>query len=429
MAAYTQAGAVVQAFTTITTEATYDARDPRLTLLAEGRLAMSYFVWDVAAEGAVLDGMRVMFSPENGVTWGAPVTIDSAFTTWAAGAGTIVELPNGHLLIPTYGVSAGQPFQHAAVSRSTDGGVIWAPLAVIANGNTQGGRHYQEPNIILTDKGDLLAVIRSDTTLTHFTSRSRAGGATWSTPVSAFAGNGAPRLTKQAGYIHCLHRHESTGRAVKISSGDKGVTLSNQIVLPVFGAKVSSAHGVAMPLGKDSLRYVYSLQEGANNVATADILLVDAIVPEDRIAPGPVGCRRRNSASVQVNSATWTSITFSIEDFDKGSLHSLTTNTNRISIPAGLEGYYNIVGTVYLAASTAVQVQARILRNGAALPGARDKKNPVSGHDAMLTAVNGPFYLGAGDYLELQAYQDSGSAVSARSEDTVFSAVMVNAPV
>lgn len=428
VARYSQSMAVLTAPTTVRDDPTWDVRDPGLTVLANGNIVLAYFIYDQTLETPKLDGVQVMTSTDHGVTWGAPVTVDSAFTTWAAAAGAVVQLTNGDLLIPTYGVSAGQTYQHAHVSRSTDGGTTWAPLAVIADGDTQGSRHYQEPNIILTDKGDLLSVIRSDTTLTHFTSRSSDDGVTWTTPISAFAGNGAPRLTKQAGYIQCLHRHETTGRAVKISSGDNGVTWSNQITLPVFGAKVSSAYGVAVPYGKDSLRYIYSLQEGANNVATADILLVDSIVAEDRTAPGPVTCRAKNTAAVELPTAAWTTITFSAEDHDTAGMHSTATNTSRIS--ATVAGYYLVKGTVYFAASTATQIQARVLKNGVTtgIPGLRDKKNPTSGQDALATA-SGTLYLNAGDYLELQGYQDSGAAISARFEDTVFELTLISAPV
>jgi len=427
VARYSQSGTVLQAPTTVRDDPTYDCRDAGLLLLADGRLALTFFIYDQTAETPLLDGVRVMFSSDNGATWGAPVTIDSAFTTWSASAGAMIQLPNGNLLMPTYGVSAGKTFQHAHVSRSTDGGATWAPLAVMGDGDVD-GRHYQEPNIIVTDAGDILAVIRSDTALAHFTARSADGGATWTKPVNTFPGNGAPRLTKQAGYIQCLHRHESTGRAVKISSGDNGVSWSNQIVLPVSGSKVSSAYGVAVPYGKDSLRYIYSLQEGANNVATADILQVDSIVAEDRGAPGPMAVRLRLSSTVQVNNAAWTTLTFGTEDYDTDQAHSTTTNTSRINIPTA--GYYFVKGTVYFAASAAVQVQCRVLKNGVTtgIPGLRDKRNPVSGQDSIAT-LSDVIYLNAGDYLELQAYQDSGAAISARTEDTAFTVALHSSPV
>ena len=429
VARYTQAGAVVQASTTVVDDATFDARDPGMTVLADGRIALSYFIWDQLQEKPILDGMRIMFSSDSGVTWTAPVVVDSAFTTWAAGAGAVVELPNGHLLLPTYGVSAGQTFQHAHVSRSTDGGATWAHLASMGNGDTQGGRHYQEPNIILTDRGDLLALMRSDQALAHYMARSSDGGATWSTPVVAFPGNGSPRITNHGGYLHAVHRHESTGRTVKISSPDSGYTWENQIVLPVVGSYVISSYGVAVPYGKDSLRYIYAMQtSAASNAAVGVLLQVDSIVAEDRIAPGPMACRVRNTASVNINSAAWTTLTFSTEDYDTGNMHSTTANTSRIAITQA--GYYLVKGTGYFAASSATQVQVRVLKNGVTtgIPGLREKKNPTSGQDALVTLTD-VVYLGVGDYLELQAYQDSGAALSVRSEDTTFTVAMLSAPV
>lgn len=429
VARYTQGGAVVQAPTTVSSEATYDARDSGLTVLADGRIALTYFIWDQLTEVPLLDACRVMFSSDNGATWSAPVVIDSAFTTWSAAAGAIVQLANGHLLLPTYGVSAGQSFQHAHVSRSTDGGATWAPLGVIANGDTQGSRHYQEPNIILTDRGDLLALIRSDTALAHYKSRSSDGGATWTAPVLAFPGNGAPRITNHGGFLHAVHRHETTGRTVKISSGDSGDTWGNQIVLPIVGSYATSSYGVAMAYGKDSLRYFYAMQSGANNVATGLLHQVDSIVPEDRTAPGPVTCRVRMSASTQVNSATWTSLPFPLEDHDTDGMHNTVTNNSRISPQT--PGYYMVKGTVYLAASPAgtpsFQFQTRVIKNGTAgIPGLREKKHGVAEQDGLVT-VSDVVYLGVGDYIQLQAYQDSGAALSARIEDTTFSAALVGA--
>ena len=430
VARYTQAGAVIQAPTTVTTEAVYDARDSGLTVLADGRLAMTYFAWDVSAQAAILDGMRVMFSSDNGVTWTAAAGVDSAFTTWAAGAGAIVQLANGNLLLPTYGVSAGQFYQHAHVSRSTDNGVTWAPLAVIANGDTQGGRHYQEPNIILTDKGDLLALIRSDQALAHYSSRSSDGGVTWSTPVLAFAGSGSPRITNHAGFLHVVYRDEASGRTVKISSGDSGVTWGPKLVLPMTTGYGISSYGIAVPYGKESLRYIFAMQQSgvANNLATGVLLQVDAIVPEDRTAPGPITCRVKNTGTFAINTASWTTVTFSAEDHDTGDMHSTATNTSRITAPVA--GYYSIKATVYFAASAAVQVQTRVLKNGVTTQptGLRDKKNPVSGQDSLVTAT-GTLYLNAGDYLEVQGYQDSGGTISIRWEDTVFEMTLLSSPI
>lgn len=73
-----------------------------------------------------------------------------------------------------------------------------------------------------------------------------------------------------------------------------------------------------------------------------------------------------------------------------------------------------------------------MLKNGVTtgLPSLRDKRNPVSGQDALVTVTaSGAVYLNAGDYLELQGYQDSGAAISARFEDTVFELTLISAPV
>ena len=423
VAIYTSLGATVMGATTAATDATYDLRDPVLTALADGRICLAMFAYNSSTDVPILDGARVSFSSDNGVTWSALAVVDSADTTWAALSGPAVETSTGILILPTYGNSTGSGLSSSRLSRSTDAGVTWAPYSVIANGATD-ARHYQEPNVVLTDRGDLLAVMRSDTTTSMWSARSSDGGATWSTPIPAFdTGSGAPRLTNRRGFIYAVYRNSSGGAPAVRHSGDSGITWSASTALPTGDSAFPvMAYGAVVPHLTDSLRYFFSAQS-ADSV-TANIVTVEALAPADRTAPLAHACILRNVANYSLATSTVTSIPFTTEDLDTDGFHSASTNPSRITIPAGMGGVYTVTAGIYYAISAATAVQAYIFKNNAQVPGGTEKHEKVTSVDATLS-VGAVLYLQAGDYIELKGYQDSGAAVNVRFESTGLSAILV----
>lgn len=426
-ARYDVFGDTAMAPTLVKAHATLDLRDPCLTVLADGRVLMSWFLYDPAGAGAPIpDSLRVAFSSDNGATWSSDILAPTALTGWAAAAGPVEQLADGTLLLPAYGSVTGQTWQSARLSRSTDNGATWSAGAMIAD-ETIDSRHWQEPNILLTSRGDLLAAIRTEgasgdtSKQTIWTARSTDGGLTWTDHTDQFAGSGAPRLTELNGVIYAVYRDRATGRPAQRASLDFGTTWEAATELPhLAGVGMGSmVYGNAVAYRNDSLRYWYTLQSA--DTLTADLITVDAVVPDDRRVGEPVACRVRNTSGAQsVPNAAWTAITFAAEDIDTSGMHSTSTNPSRVTAP--VTGYYHVDGVIYWASGSPTQVQAAIRKNGSAtaLPGLRGKVNPTSGQDSIVRCA-GVVLLNAGDYIELYGYQDSGAALNARYEDTVLS--------
>lgn len=168
-----------------------DDRDPKLAVLRDGTVILSYFVidWKPAPPHTVL-GTYVTRSTDGGNMWSAPVKVathlDGASERvggsyrlgWAASHGAVSELSNGDLLAPLYGTLPDDPRERATVVRSTDGGLTWdieseATLAVAD------GISFQEPVLTVLPNGQVVVLIRSNSAGFAYLARSYDGGYTW----------------------------------------------------------------------------------------------------------------------------------------------------------------------------------------------------------------------------------------------------------
>ena len=105
------------------------------------------------------------------------------------------------------------------------------------------------------------------------------------------------------------------------------------------------------------------------------------------------------------------------EDWDTDAYHDTVTNNSRITIPAGLGGYYIVRGFVYTGTGANTDKLTRILKNGATVRGSNE-------YGAMVGSI--ALWIGAlvaGDYVEV--YTDTtnttghASAVEAQNSLTV----------
>ena len=134
-----------------------------------------------------------------------------------------------------------------------------------------------------------------------------------------------------------------------------------------------------------------------------------------------VGCSITNTApgSQNISNSTLTAITFANENFDTNNFHSTSTNTQRITIPSGKDGYYQVNGSVRWDANTTGSRSVYIYKNGSDVgsnyctPSANNPSNALS---VIL-------YLVAGDYIELSVFQNSGATrtvLASAGDGTVF---------
>jgi hypothetical protein len=125
---------------------------------------------------------------------------------------------------------------------------------------------------------------------------------------------------------------------------------------------------------------------------------------------------------------TNTAITFDSEFFDTDGFHSTSTNTSRITIPAGMSGKYSVVSTALTWDINGTGKRGLgIYKNGAALTSSLEII--PSGSIYVSNALSVVIDLSAGDYIELYAIQTSGGNLTAyaRNQDYPFTVTYLGA--
>jgi hypothetical protein len=135
-----------------------------------------------------------------------------------------------------------------------------------------------------------------------------------------------------------------------------------------------------------------------------------------------VGCSLE-TASTNINNNTDTYLGFSAELYDTDSMHSTVTNTSRITIPSGKDGYYEFRWSLMWGNSAAGNRRARLVKNGSGY-----ELGPVLTVAGVgLTGFSNSSVVSTvgGDYWELQVFQDSGGTLATGGAGTLFQATKV----
>src|SRR5262245_54039385 len=129
-----------------------------------------------------------------------------------------------------------------------------------------------------------------------------------------------------------------------------------------------------------------------------------------------VSARVFNSADVTVpnmNPGEWTSLTFNSERWDTANLHETATNSGRLKAPAA--GKYYIFANITWESPIASGLWGlRLQLNGQTViadKGVTNTETPCR----MSMAVGTLYALVAGDYVEVQVFQNSGNPLLIRS--------------
>lgn len=241
-------------------------RDPGITALSDGRLALTYTLSD----DSTYWHPYIVFSSDGGATWGTPVLVTNGFANGdkAFVSARVVELGNGDLLVPMYGDWDGSNLNSVSkVSRSTDDGATWANLATIASG---GSRDWLEPNITLRSDGSLFCAIRSDQdTDTIYASTSADSGATWTSPTALWPGSGQPACWETTdGLLVVLYR--ASGGLTRFRSSFNG-TIWSDAQDPTQGLTSLMAYGGWITLADGSTGLVYAQESASAPSAQAEV--------------------------------------------------------------------------------------------------------------------------------------------------------------
>jgi hypothetical protein len=132
-----------------------------------------------------------------------------------------------------------------------------------------------------------------------------------------------------------------------------------------------------------------------------------------------VGCSLFDTSATQtIATGTNVALTWDSESFDSDGFHSTSSNTSRITIPAGKGGKYEFNGfSFYAANATGVRV-AKLFKNGAELY--ESNFNKGDGTNFTVINISAIIDLVATDYIEFVTLQNSGGNLNAYKNNAPF---------
>lgn len=139
----------------------------------------------------------------------------------------------------------------------------------------------------------------------------------------------------------------------------------------------------------------------------------DAAVPTEKAVKtyvdghpgGADGVAVYNDADIAIGTGVWTALTFNQERWDDAAFHSTVANTDRLTVPAGLDGWYVISGHIQWESSVAGTARhVRIFLNDTT----RIAHHGGPGDGDMRVSISTVYYLGVGDFLTLEVYHNAG---------------------
>lgn len=124
----------------------------------------------------------------------------------------------------------------------------------------------------------------------------------------------------------------------------------------------------------------------------------------------PPSFRAYSTVAQSLVDQAWTPMLLDAEQFDNYGGHSITTNTSRYTAP--LSGIYLVTGVAAFASNTTNNRAVRLAVNGVAYAGTFVKTLAASGASSSAVSTTALVMLGAGDYVEVMGYQNSGAPLN-----------------
>ena len=134
-------------------------------------------------------------------------------------------------------------------------------------------------------------------------------------------------------------------------------------------------------------------------------------------------CFVTQSATQSLTSSAWTALTYDQSVFDSYGGHSNSTNNSRYT--AQVAGWYLVFGCACFAANATNQRGAAVAKNGTRIQGAAGFTQTTSLLSPATPSPPTIAFLNAGDYVEVQAYQNSGGALATASGTDLDSSMTV----
>ena len=123
-----------------------------------------------------------------------------------------------------------------------------------------------------------------------------------------------------------------------------------------------------------------------------------------------VGVHLGGSGSQSISDATDTTMTWDVESYDTDAFHSTSSDTARITIPAGLDGLYIVGYCVRFDASATGDRRVWVEDDAGTILSRVTARAPASGFAHMGHSF--VWALTAGEYVACKVWQSSGGALS-----------------
>jgi len=159
-------------------------------------------------------------------------------------------------------------------------------------------------------------------------------------------------------------------------------------------------------------------------VLTADSTAATGVAWATPTSTSFVGCSLEMTSQTLSNN-TDTILLWTSELYDTDAMHSTSSNTGRITIPTGKGGYYEFRWSLMFAANTSGNRRARLLKNGATYDSGTVLTVGAPNGGLCGFAVSTVVSTVAGDYWEIQAFQDCGSSLATGAVGNSFQATKV----
>jgi hypothetical protein len=152
----------------------------------------------------------------------------------------------------------------------------------------------------------------------------------------------------------------------------------------------------------------------ADSAGTGEVPLNTHIRDVLRWLRYPPAARLDSAGTSQtVPSSTWTSINFTAEQFDNYGGHSTSSNPSRYTVQR--DGLYFVYGLASIAETNTTGYRiSRLLVNGTDAYGGTSARPVASSTIGSSLPACAHIRLEAGDYVELQSYQSSGSSLAVK---------------
>ena len=155
-----------------------------------------------------------------------------------------------------------------------------------------------------------------------------------------------------------------------------------------------------------------------------ETLVADSSTSTGLAWEGAITCAAISTTVFTIANATFTTLAFNSELWDTDAMHSTSTNTSRITVPK--TGYYKIELQGIWQSNNNANRGARILKNGSTFYTQFQEAQNLGDLNYYYPYT---MQLTAGDYIEVQMYQDSGTTLVwyNRGQDGMFLVTWIGA--